>query len=242
MLDNTDVLFWWGHCAHGEVRDEIVDRIQKRIHSGHKSKIFMRMLGTTADLRWREIGERERVWVVEPSHPIAAGLPEYFELPHTEMYGERFDIPRPDDTVFITWYEGGEVFRSGVTFTRGNGRIFYFAPGHETFPIYFDPNVQKVLINAARWTAARVNVPAGCRKVDSPVIVKGLRQNGDYEAELGMALVNRHLAYVETMFLPANPVLEHISSSVVKDVARHGGDITGMVPDYVVPLLEKALR
>lgn len=81
-----------------------------------------------------------------------------------------------------------------------------------------------------------------CRKVDSPVIVKGLRQNGDYEAELGMALVNRHLAYVETMFLPANPVLEHISSSVVKDVARHGGDITGMVPDYVVPLLEKALR
>ena len=187
VLDNTDVLFWWGHCAHGEVRDEIVDRIQKRIlsgmglvvlHSGHKSKIFMRMLGTTADLRWRELGERERVWVVEPSHPIAAGLPEYFELPHTEMYGERFDIPRPDDTVFITWYEGGEVFRSGVTFTRGNGRIFYFAPGHETFPIYFDPNVQKVLINAARWTAARVNVPAGCRKVDSPEKIEEKLANG----------------------------------------------------------------
>ncbi len=175
VLDNTDVLFWWGHCAHGAVRDEIVDRIQKRIlsgmglvvlHSGHKSKIFMRMLGTTADLRWREVGERERVWVVEPSHPIASGLPEYFELPHTEMYGERFDIPRPDDTVFITWYEGGEVFRSGVTFTRGNGRIFYFAPGHETFPIFYDPTVQKVLVNAAKWTAARVNIPAGCRMVE----------------------------------------------------------------------------
>ena len=174
MLDNTDVLFWWGHMAHGEVAEETVDRVQKRIlsgmglivlHSGHKSKIFMRMLGTTADLRWREVGERERVWVVEPSHPIAAGLPEHFEIPHTEMYGERFDIPRPDDTVFITWYEGGDVFRSGVTFTRGSGRIFYFAPGHETFPIYYDPTVQKVLLNAARWCAARVTTPLGCRQV-----------------------------------------------------------------------------
>lgn len=174
VLDNTDVLFWWGHMAHGEVAEETVDRVQKRIlsgmglivlHSGHKSKIFMRMLGTTADLRWREVGERERVWVVEPSHPIAAGLPEHFEIPHTEMYGERFDIPRPDDTVFITWYEGGDVFRSGVTFTRGSGRIFYFAPGHETFPIYYDPTVQKVLLNAARWCAARVTTPLGCRQV-----------------------------------------------------------------------------
>ena len=174
VLDNTDVLFWWGHMAHGEVAEETVARVQKRIlsgmglivlHSGHKSKIFMRMLGTTADLRWREVGERERVWVVEPSHPIAAGLPEHFEIPHTEMYGERFDIPRPDDTVFITWYEGGDVFRSGVTFTRGSGRIFYFAPGHETFPIYYDPNVQKVLLNAARWCAARVTTPLGCRQV-----------------------------------------------------------------------------
>ena len=174
VLDNTDVLFWWGHMAHGEVAEETVDRVQKRIlsgmglivlHSGHKSKIFMRMLGTTADLRWREVGERERVWVVEPSHPIAAGLPEHFEIPPTEMYGERFDIPRPDDTVFITWYEGGDVFRSGVTFTRGSGRIFYFAPGHETFPIYYDPTVQKVLLNAARWCAARVTTPLGCRQV-----------------------------------------------------------------------------
>ena len=174
VLDNTDVLFWWGHCAHGEVRDEIVDRIQKRVlagmglvvlHSGHKSKIFMRMLGTTANLQWREVGEKERIWVIEHSHPIAQGLPDHFELPHTEMYGERFDIPKPDDVVFITWYEGGEVFRSGVTFTRGYGKIFYFAPGHESFPIYYDPNIQKVLVNAAKWAA-----PLICRETSCPMV------------------------------------------------------------------------
>lgn len=175
VLDNTDVLFWWGHGHHGDVKDEIVDRIQKRIlagmglivlHSGHKSKIFMRMLGTTANLKWREKGEKERIWVIEHSHPIAKGLPDHFELPHTEMYGERFDIPKPDDVVFITWYEGGEVFRSGVTFTRGNGKIFYFAPGHESFPIYYDPNIQKVLVNAAKWAAATINRDSGCPMVE----------------------------------------------------------------------------
>ena len=175
VLDNTDVLFWWGHMAHGEVKDEIVDRVQKRIlagmglivlHSGHKSRIFMRMLGTTANLKWREKGEKERIWVIEHSHPIAKGLPDHFELPHTEMYGERFDIPKPDDIVFLTWYEGGEVFRSGVTFTRGNGRIFYFAPGHESFPIYYDPNIQKVLVNAAKWAAATINRDSSCPMVE----------------------------------------------------------------------------
>jgi len=174
VLDNTDVLFWWGHCHHGDVADEIVERVQKRIHagmglivlhSGHKSKIFMRMLGTTANLKWREASEKERIWVVEHAHPIAQGLPDYFELPHTEMYGERFDIPKPDDVVFITWYEGGEVFRSGVTFTRGYGKIFYFAPGHETFPIYYDPNIQKVLVNAAKWAAPLINRETNCPMV-----------------------------------------------------------------------------
>lgn len=165
VLDRTDVLFWWGHCAHAEVRDEVVDRIQKRIlegmglvclHSAHFSKIFRRMMATDCSLRWRECGEHERVWVVEPGHPVAAGLGPYFEIAHTEMYGERFDIPTPDKVVFISWYEGGEVFRSGVTFERGNGRIFYFSPGHETFPIYRDENVKKILVNAAKWAAPRV--------------------------------------------------------------------------------------
>ncbi|WEV58754.1 pantetheine-phosphate adenylyltransferase [Bifidobacterium sp. ESL0728] len=81
-----------------------------------------------------------------------------------------------------------------------------------------------------------------CTKVGASVIVKGLRQNGDYEAELGMALVNRKLSGVETMFLPANPILEHISSTIVKDVARHGGDVTGMVPDCVVGMLAEQLQ
>ncbi len=174
LLDNTDVLFWWGHVAHGSVKDEIVNRIHQRVqegmglvvlHSGHKSKILMQVLGTTCDLKWREKNEKERIWTIEPAHPIAAGLPEHFELPHTEMYGERFNIPTPKDVVFITWYEGGEVFRSGVTFERGYGRIFYFAPGHETFPIYYDENIQKVLINAAKWAAPRFSGKMGCENV-----------------------------------------------------------------------------
>jgi trehalose utilization protein len=162
VLADTDVLTWWGHMAHGEVKDEIIDRAQQRIiegmglivlHSGHYSKMFKRMMGTSCALRWREADEKARLWVVEPGHPIADGLPAYFELPHEEMYGERFDIPNPDAVVFISWFAGGNVFRSGCTFTRGKGRIFYFQPGHETYPSYFDPNVQRVIANAVRWAA-----------------------------------------------------------------------------------------
>lgn len=161
-LATTDVLLWWGHRAHGEVADEIVARVQQRVlegmglivlHSGHFSKIFKTLMGTTCNLKWREAGEKERVWVVEPSHPIADGLGEYFEIEATEMYGERFDIPTPDELVFLSWFEGGEVFRSGCCFYRGKGRIFYFRPGHETYPIYYHPQVQKVLSNAVRWAA-----------------------------------------------------------------------------------------
>jgi trehalose utilization protein len=162
VLAGTDVLTWWGHIAHDAVEDEIVDRVQRRVlegmglivlHAGHFSKLFKRMMGTSCALRWREAGEKERLWVVEPGHPIADGLPPYFELPHEEMYGERFDIPNPDAVVFISWFAGGNVFRSGCTFTRGKGRIFYFQPGHETYPSYFDPNVRRVIANAVRWAA-----------------------------------------------------------------------------------------
>ena len=167
VLDNTDVLFWWGHCKHGDVSDEIVDRVQKRViegmgliclHSAHFSKIFKRMMATDCSLKWREWAEKERVWVIEPGHPIAQGLGEYFELEQCEMYGEHFDIPTPDKVVFISWYEGGEVFRSGVTYERGRGRIFYFSPGHESFPIYYNENVKKVLVNAANWAAPRTQL------------------------------------------------------------------------------------
>jgi trehalose utilization protein len=161
VLANTDVLTWWGHAAHDQVLDSTVDRVQKRVlngmgllvmHSGHLSKVFRRMMGTSCMLRWREAAERERLWIVDPSHPIVDGLKgEFFELPHTEMYGEFFDIPPPDELVLISWFEGGEVFRSGCTFRRGKGKIFYFRPGHETFPIYHDPNVQRILANAVSW-------------------------------------------------------------------------------------------
>jgi trehalose utilization protein len=162
VLDRTDVLFWWGHMAHNEVSDQVVDRVQQRVlngmglvvlHSAHFSKIFRRLMGTNCSLRWREIGELERVWVTLPSHPIAQGLGEYFEIPHSEMYGEYFDIPQPDELVFVSWFQGGEVFRGGSCFYRGRGRIFYFDPGHESLPIYHQKEVQQVLANAARWAA-----------------------------------------------------------------------------------------
>ena len=163
VLAETDVLTWWGHAAHDRVSDAIVDRVRHRVwngmgllvmHSAHNSKIFRRLMGTSCMLRWREAGERERLWNVNPAHPITAGLTEeHFELEHTEMYGELFDIPPPDELIFISWFEGGEVFRSGCTFRRGKGKIFYFRPGHETFPIYYDPNVRRILANGDAWPA-----------------------------------------------------------------------------------------
>lgn len=159
-LAETDVLLWWGHAAHGEVKDDIVERVVQRVwegmglivlHSGHHSKVFKRLMGTPANLHWREAGERERIWVVNPGHPIAAGLPPYFELETEEMYGEPFSVPEPLETVFVSWFQGGEVFRSGLTYRRGAGNIFYFRPGHETYPTYHDANVGKVLRNAVNW-------------------------------------------------------------------------------------------
>lgn len=162
VLDATDVLVWWGHKAHAEVADEIVDRIQRRaldgmglvvLHSGHHSKIFKRMMGTTANLKWREATDKERIWIVQPGHPIASGLGEYIELPLEEMYGEFFDIPQPDELVMISWFTGGEVFRSGCCFFRGRGKIFYFRPGHETYPTYYNTEVRKVIGNGVLWAA-----------------------------------------------------------------------------------------
>ena len=160
VLDDTDVLLWWGHMAHDQVADEIVDRVQKRVldgmglivmHSGHFSKIFRRMMGTSCGLTWREAGEKERLWVVNPNHQITQGLGQYIELEHTEMYGEVFDIPEPDELLFVSWFQGGEVFRSGACWHRGRGKIFYFRPGHETFPIFYNEEIRKVLGNAVRW-------------------------------------------------------------------------------------------
>jgi trehalose utilization protein len=162
VLNNTDVLIWWGHLAHGDVKDEIVEKVKQRVlkgmgiivlHSGHFSKIFKKLMGTTCDLKWREANEKERLWVVQPGHPIAQGIGEYIELEKEEMYGEFFDIPQPEQLIFVSWFEGGEVFRSGCTYTRGLGKIFYFRPGHETFPTYHNPQIGRVITNAVHWAA-----------------------------------------------------------------------------------------
>ena len=198
-LAKTDVLLWWGHMAHGKVDDAIVARVQRRVwegmglivlHSGHFSKIFKALMGSPCALKWREAGEVERLWVINPNHPIAAGLPEYVEIEHEEMYGEPFTIPEPMETVFISHFEGGEVFRSGVTFQRGGGRIFYFRPGHEAYPTYHNADVLRIIRNATRWA---YNPAAAWVKVDDapnvphdkapiPLEVKGPRLHADGEA------------------------------------------------------------
>jgi trehalose utilization protein len=160
LLDDTDVLIWWGHAAHNKVKDEYVERVYERVmkgmgfialHSAHFSKPFKRLMGTTCGLRWREIGDNERLWVIEPTHPIAQGLGECVEIPADEMYGERFDIPVPDELVFIGWFKGGDVFRSGCCYRRGYGKVFYFQPGHETYPVYYQDEIRLIIGNAVRW-------------------------------------------------------------------------------------------
>jgi len=175
VLNETDVIIWWGHMAHEEVQDQVVQRVHRRVvegmgiivlHSAHLSKVFLSLMGTTCSLKWREAGEKERLWNIAPGHPITEGIGEYIELPHTEMYGERFDIPAPDETIFISWFEGGEVFRSGCCWTRGHGRVFYFRPGHETFPIFYNDAVIRVIANACRWTKRRVQLTHDCPCVE----------------------------------------------------------------------------
>ncbi|MDR0534846.1 MAG: ThuA domain-containing protein [Puniceicoccales bacterium] len=174
VLDATDVLIWWGHSAHHLVADEVVSRVHRRVlegmgfialHSAHESKIFLALTGDTGALKWREAMDRERLWVVNPSHPIVQGVPEHFDLPVEEMYGEPFGIPEPEQLIFISWFSGGEVFRSGATWKKGNGRLFYFRPGHETHPTYHDPNVQRVLANAVRWARPTVRIARQCPRV-----------------------------------------------------------------------------
>ena len=189
-LAETDVLLWWGHARHGLVEDAVVERVAEAVwagmglivlHSGHFSKIFKRLMGTPCNLTWREAGERERLWLTAPNHPIAAGLPNHFELENEEMYGEPFGIPEPLETVFVSWFQGGEVFRSGVTYKRGAGSVFYFRPGHETYPTYHDANVQRVLKNAVKWAhnpAARVANPTDAPNVPVETALEPITERG----------------------------------------------------------------
>jgi trehalose utilization protein len=178
VLADTDVLTWWGHAAHDRVDDAVVERVHEHVlagmglivlHSAHVSKIFRRLMGTTCSLHWREAGDREIVWTVNPGHPIAQGLSPGFVVPKQEMYSEYFDIPQPDEMIFISSFSGGEVFRSGCCFTRGLGRIFYFSPGHETYPVYHQPEIQRVLANAVRWAnRSEARRPAPCDNANAP--------------------------------------------------------------------------
>ena len=164
VLDNTDVLVWWAHCAHDQLSDEIANRVHERIlrgmgfvalHSSHYAKPFRMLMGTTCNLSWRD-DDRARVWCVNPYHPIAQGLPASFDIETEEMYGEYFDVPAPDELVFLIWYAGGELFRGGMTYKRGYGKIFFFSPGHEEYPVYYNENIQKVIKNAVRWAAPSI--------------------------------------------------------------------------------------
>ncbi|MCL2515241.1 MAG: ThuA domain-containing protein [Microbacteriaceae bacterium] len=164
-LASTDVLIWWGHLHHEDVADEVVDRVQQRVlegmglvvlHSGHGSRVFRRLMGTTCNLIWREADDTEVLWNVAPGHPITEGIGQRFIIEREEMYGEHFEVPTPDELVFISWFSGGEVFRSGACYRRGAGKIFYFRPGHETYPTYHNPQVQRVIANGVRWAAPQV--------------------------------------------------------------------------------------
>jgi trehalose utilization protein len=198
-LAETDVLIWWAHAAHAEVAEAVVDRVCNAVwggmgaiflHSAHFAKPFKRLMGAPCNLTWREAGERERLWVTSRQHPIARGLPDHFELEHEEMYGEPFGVPEPLETVFVSWFQGGEVFRSGLTWRRGAGNVFYFRPGHETYPTYHDPNIQRVIANAVRWAhnpQPRIANPSDAPNVPvqaalEPIAERGPRLHQDGEA------------------------------------------------------------
>lgn len=161
-LASTDVLLWWGHMKHDEVDDTVVERVHERVlagmglivlHSAHFSKIFKRLMGTTCSLKWRNEAERELVWTVNPTHPIAEGIPSPLVIGQQEMYGEFFDVPTPDELVFVSSFSGGEIFRSGMTYRRGHGKVFYFSPGDQEYPVFYHEDVRNVLANAVRWAA-----------------------------------------------------------------------------------------
>ncbi|HZW98570.1 MAG TPA: ThuA domain-containing protein [Trueperaceae bacterium] len=165
VVDDTDVMLWWGHKAHGDVSDAVAERVQRAVldgmglvvlHSGHLSKPFLRLMGTHGSLKWREADEKERLWNLQPAHPILEGVPDHVELEQEEMYGERFDVPEPDELLMISWFQGGEVFRSLMTWRRGLGRVVYFRPGHETYPTYHDPVVRRIVANCSTYAAARM--------------------------------------------------------------------------------------
>ena len=188
-LDDTDVLVWWGHMKHREIDDGVVEIMAKRVldgmgviflHSSHASKLFKKLLGTSGSLRWREAGEKGRLWNLLPNHPITKGIPETFTVPHDETYGELFGIPTPHDLIFITWWQGGEVFRSGCTWIRGEGKLFYLQAGHETFPIYYQNEIRTIICNAIKWACPVTRNILRQRRSNTPALEKYELEDHDF--------------------------------------------------------------
>ena len=201
VLKTTDVMIWWGHMGHHLVDDEIVDKVQQQVlsgmglivlHSGHYSKIFRRLMGTNCSLTWREANEKERLWVLEPAHPVMEGVPPYFELPAEEMYGERFDVPTPAELLMVSWFQGGEVFRSCATWNRGHGKVVYLRPGHEEYPTYRNEHVLRIIANACRWGARRVRISTDdAPNVEAIEWVPGATDRAAAAAKAGSASVGQ---------------------------------------------------
>ncbi len=178
LLDSTDVMLWWGHSKHNEVPDQAVAMVADAVrrgmgiiflHSAHHSKVFKTLMGTSCNLHWRESEDKERLWVIDPSHPIAQGIPEHITLPMEEMYGEPFGIPEPDKLVFIASFSPGEVFRAGCCWRRENGKVFYFQPGHESYPTYHNPYIQQIIKNAVNWAYSAYRIQElSCPCVEKP--------------------------------------------------------------------------
>ncbi len=172
ILEETEVLVWWSHWYNKNLRDDVAFKVVSRVnrgmgfcvlHSAHHCKPFKYLMGTSCNLSWHEVNERERVWCIDKGHPIARGIGDSFVIPHEEMYGEPFDIPTPDESIFLSWFEGGEVMRSGCVWKRGRGKVFFFRPGHETNPTYRQSEVQRILENAAGYVApAEIVAPYDC--------------------------------------------------------------------------------
>ena len=223
ILDNCDVLIWWGHQRQSEVLPETGRKIVNKIlsgsiafiplHSAHWATPFVEAMNEITrrhaeqlvkstqqeityvappkqytvpkyDTRitpytivrkfpdgkekfevhlpfccfpaYRNDGKPSLVKVLKTGHPIANGLPDEFELPQTEMYDEPFHVPPPDEVIFEERWATGEWFRSGMVWRLGKGRIFYFRPGHETFPVYKQELALKIINNAVRWLGKAV--------------------------------------------------------------------------------------
>ena len=100
---------------------------------------------------WHEAGLPSHVTTLLPEHPIARGIALHFDISKTETYVEPFHVPKPDAVIFQEKWDGYPEFRSGMLWSVGRGRVFYFRPGHETFPVYLEPIPLRIIGNAVEW-------------------------------------------------------------------------------------------